>query len=259
MSRPRRRATIGAALIAAAIAGCSGSTHSSTSSAPSGAPARIPTSTAVGTAASAPVPTATTTGTATRATPPPPSAAGPPASSGPPSGLRAATGYASYELCAGGCSGSLPASIRRPLHLPGGGSPCPVSAGRTLAGFSGPVLGSGPVLAMGPNRNGVLSTNSFLGSAWSGGRVTWVSSAAYRGPLLIRGRELGGSRAVGFGEGHVPIDELQLSAPAATSPGEPAGAREWPSFARVKSPGCYGFQLDGTSFSTTIIVRAAGT
>ena len=192
-------------------------------------------------------------------TPPPGTAAGTPSPTGAPDGLRAATGYASYELCASGCSGSVPASLRRPLRIPSGSaSSCPVSSGRSLAGFSGPALGGGPVFALGPDAHGTMATNSFIGSAWSAGRVTWVASPSYRGPVLIRGRQVGGSGAVGFGEGHVPVDEMQLSGPAGTSPGEPAGSREWPSFARVKSPGCYAFQVDGTSFTTTIVLRATG-
>jgi hypothetical protein len=71
--------------------------------------------------------------------------------------------------------------------------------------------------------------------------------------VLIRGRQLGGSHAVGFGEGHIPNDELQLL----SAPSSAAGAREWPSFTRVRGSGCYAYQVDGTSFSTVIVFRAA--
>ncbi len=254
----------GAAVAALALAGCGGGSQTSASSPPS---ASVTATTSV--AASITVrhstparPAAThsphaTTSTTSVATPPPGTAAGTPSPTGAPDGLRAAPGYASYELCASVCSGSVPASIRRPVRIPSGSaSSCPVSSGHSAAGFSGPALGGGPVFALGIDAHGTLATNSFIGSAWSAGRVTWVSSPGYTGPVLIRGREVGGSGAVGFGEGHVPVDEMQLSGPAGTSPGEPAGSREWPSFARVKSPGCYAFQVDGTSFSTTIVFRA---
>ncbi|MBV9311348.1 MAG: hypothetical protein JOZ73_10975 [Solirubrobacterales bacterium] len=84
----------------------------------------------------------------------------------------------------------------------------------------------------------------FIGSAWKAGRVTW-SSGGYNGPLLIRGRQVGGSGAVGFGEGHVPYDELQLQ-----------GSGPWQSFTRVQSTGCFYYQVDGTSFSETIVFHA---
>jgi hypothetical protein len=97
----------------------------------------------------------------------------------------------------------------------------------------------------------------FIGSAWQGGRVTWTAPASYHGPVLIRGRRLGGGGAVGFGEGHVPYDELQLDAPG-QGPAIPRGAgREWLSMTRVREPGCYAYQVDGTSFSEVIVFSAA--
>jgi hypothetical protein len=35
-----------------------------------------------------------------------------------------------------------------------------------------------------------------------------------------------------------------------------AGYRSWPDTAWVRSPGCYGWQVDGLGFSETIVVRA---
>ena len=81
----------------------------------------------------------------------------------------------------------------------------------------------------------------------------WVASSAYGGPILIRGRQVGGSGAVGFGSGHVPFDELQLKDSAAPTSG---GSRQWPTFTRVRGRGCYAYQVDGTSFSSVIVFRA---
>jgi hypothetical protein len=106
--------------------------------------------------------------------------------------------------------------------------------------------GSGPVKPSPTD----LAVTSFVGSAWKGTRVSWQASG-YSGPILIRGRELGGSGAVGFGEGHTPYDELQLLGNAM---GAPAG--QWPSFTRVQASGCYAYQVDGTSFSEVIVFRA---
>jgi hypothetical protein len=88
--------------------------------------------------------------------------------------------------------------------------------------------------------------------------VTWLASSSYVDPVLIRGRQLGGPGAVGFGEGHVPYDELQLLAPAQGAAIPRGSGREWPTFTRVKGPGCYAYQIDGTSFTEVIVFRAAG-
>jgi hypothetical protein len=163
-----------------------------------------------------------------------------------PDGLRAGGSYSSYDNCSGACSGSVPASIERPLHLSAGG--CAVSGTHTIAGTD--VLGSGPV---GPAQSASQSFTSFINSPWSGVRVTWFASSAYRGPILIRGREVGGPHAVGFGLGNVPYDQLQLNDSAGPTTG---GTRQWPTFSRVRGAGCYAYQVDGTSFSDVIVFRA---
>lgn len=77
--------------------------------------------------------------------------------------------------------------------------------------------------------------------------MIWSAASSYGGPVLVRGRQLDGSGAVGFGEGHVPYDQLQLPA---------GGIRQWPSFTRIQASGCYAYQIDGTNFSTVIVFRA---
>ena len=148
------------------------------------------------------------------------------------------TGYGSYDLCAGQCTGTVPASLRRALHLPHG---CPA------AGGSSPVHPSGT-----PDVN---ATN-FIGSAWKAGRVEWLASGSYQGPVLIRGARTDGTGAVGFGEGHVPDDELQLLQSGQQVPRPAGGGRAWLSFTRVRVPGCYAYQIDGTNFSRVIAFRA---
>ena len=99
-----------------------------------------------------------------------------------------------------------------------------------------------------------LRLQPFLGSAWRGAEVTWRSSPGYRGPVLIRGRQVGGAGVVGFGEGHVPYEALELLNSAKGVP--PGPGRTWPSFTRVQAPGCYAYHVDGTSFSEVIVFRA---
>lgn len=222
-----------AVVLALGVAACGSAKHSTA------ARSTPPASTSAGaTTSSTQTATGPTTGSSTtagtRSTPFPTPAGTPPA----PDGLRQTAGYSTYELCASQCSGAVPGSLRRPLHIPalGSGGSCPVSPGH------------GPVT---PAPSTQLALMPFVGSAWKGTQVTWHASG-YSGPILIRGRQLGGSGAVGFGEGHVPYDELQLLGPAM---GAPPG--QWPSFTRVQGPGCYAYQVDGTSFSTVIVFRAA--
>lgn len=139
-----------------------------------------------------------------------------------------------------------------------------MSAARTLGSFVGAGLGAGPVYPVNGDA-GVLtfhyptrSAESLFpsGSQWGGQKVLWIAGASYRGPVLIRGRQLDGPHAVGFGRARVPVDEMQLQAAGATSPGEPEGWREWPSYTRLRAGGCYAYQVDATSFSTVIVFRA---
>jgi len=151
------------------------------------------------------------------------------------------SGYGTYELCAGDCTGVVPSSLRRPLHLPhASGGACPVSKA------------TGPVT---PSPLAPLIAERFIGSSWLGARVTWTASAAYRGPVLIRGRRLGGSAAVGFGEGRRPYDELQLRSAGQGAPPVSGGGRAWLSFTRVQSAGCYAYQIDGSGFSSVIVFK----
>lgn len=248
------------------MAGCGSSTSSDTSAAvpvtssiPSVTTASPPTTTSTATQTGT-TPTTTTTSTTSTGTTSsgtstvPVTGPGPPA---PPLGLSAATGYGSYDDCTGACTGSVPSSLRRPLHLPslGANGACPASGTASAASYAGPAVGSGPVYVA---QTSPLTVTAFIGSAWNGARVTWVAAPSYTGPVLIRGGELGGAGSVGFGEGHVPVDELQLLTAATSSPGEPSGAREWPSFTRVRTPGCYAYQVDGTNFSDVIVFSVVG-
>ncbi len=89
-------------------------------------------------------------------------------------------------------------------------------------------------------------------------KVLWVSAPAYQGPVLIRGARLDGSGVVQFATGgSAPTSEFKLLEPGASSPGEGAGWREWPSYTEVPQPGCYAYQVDGTSFSAVIVFEAA--
>jgi hypothetical protein len=159
-----------------------------------------------------------------------------------PAGLARTGGYDTYELCRGNCAGHVPASLRRPLHLPrrGGTQSCSVSAGATPVSIAG-----------GPR----LTAQRFVGSHWMAAHVTWHAAVGYHGPILIRGRRLGGEGVVGFGEGHEPYDELQLLESGRGEAMTSDGGRAWLSLTRVQHPGCYAYQVDGTDFSRVIVFR----
>jgi hypothetical protein len=166
------------------------------------------------------------------ATAPPPTPPGTPAA---PPGLGRTTGYAMYENCSVHCSGAVPSALRRRLHLPSAraaSASCPVHA------QAGPVSLSGSL---------TVRVSSFLGSSWDGAEEAWTGKPGFRGPILIRGRQLGGAGAVGFGEGRTPYDELQIYA---------NGKNSWPSFTRVRAAGCYAFQVDTAHASDVIVFKA---
>jgi hypothetical protein len=193
---------------------------------------------------------------------PPDHRSSPPASTGP--DLLPVTSYA-QEFCvdpstSAACPpGSVPDLLRRPLHLPelDPATTCPVSAPNPqiwsrLAGGLGP----GPIGPVGLGPHAILRYRKG-GAGWGLQKVLWAASPDYDGPILIRGARIDGEGAVGFnvnGDG-APLAELQLppgSAPEASH----GGWRGWPSYTRVREPGCYAYQVDGTDFSIVIVFRA---
>lgn len=155
----------------------------------------------------------------------------------------------------------LAATLDRPLHLPhiAPGARCPVSPLHSLGGFVAPGLGHGPVY---PVLGGTALSFTypprdrfFAGSAWGDNKVLWIATPRYRGPVLVRGRQLDGAHLVRFGQARDPAAAMRMNAPSAYSLGEPAGWREWPSITRLAGGGCYGYQVDGTTFSSVIVFR----
>jgi hypothetical protein len=162
----------------------------------------------------------------------------------------------------------VPAALRRLIHLPhlAAGVRCPVSApGRKVYRNEGAALGPGPVyaLSLGPFARAAVmpfvlpSPALFGGSAWGGQILKWVGAPSYHGPVLIRGRKLTGRDGFGFGAGKVPLAEMDVPPGRPGGVGlNPGGWRLWPGYARLRSPGCYGLQVDGITFSEVIIFRA---
>jgi hypothetical protein len=88
--------------------------------------------------------------------------------------------------------------------------------------------------------------------------VLWVAAPDYDGPILIRGGRVNGQGGVGFNMngGGPPLAELQMPPGSEPTRINRGGYRAWPSYTRVRRPGCYAYQVDGTSFSYAIVFRA---
>jgi hypothetical protein len=160
------------------------------------------------------------------------------------------------------------AKLHRPLHLPAlaPGAPCSVSEVDQRFKFAkygvAPGLGHGPAYPIGFAQPGSVlrytyppePNQGWYGSRWSGQKVLWFVGPAYHGPVLIRGKQLDGPELLRFEVGDVPPTEMRI--PVATSGGNlPGGWRDRPSYTRLRAPGCYAYQVDGTFFSYAVVFR----
>lgn len=157
-------------------------------------------------------------------------------------------------------------SLARPLHLPTVGGACPVTSLRTLrpvgGGFTGDITfrGTGPVyvtadLVAEPAY--VLHPAATTPLGWYVLKTLWAAPPTYRGPILIRGAQLLGDGGIGFamGDADAPaLEQLELDT------GDGSGNRWWSQVTAtfVRSPGCFAYQIDGTTFSEVIVFRAKG-
>ena len=145
-------------------------------------------------------------------------------------------------------------ALQRPLHLPhlARGAACPVSHADRAVHFDrvgiARGIGPGPAYPIGLAHGVLVLVPSVEGGVWAGQKVLWFVHPRYSGPVLVRGRRLDGPGLVRFGRGVVPARELLL----------PAGTGERPSFTRLRSLGCYAYQIDGVAFSRVIVFRATG-
>jgi hypothetical protein len=108
-----------------------------------------------------------------------------------------------------------------------------------------------PVLRYAGDRPG----SAFAGSGWGGAKVLWISAPGLHGPVVIRGQRLDGGDRVAFdGTDGGPVQNNIVIPPR-------PGAADWrdrPSYIRLRAPGCYSFQIDTLTGSTSIVFRAVG-
>lgn len=176
---------------------------------------------------------------------------------------------AAVLLAAPASAGGGWAALRRALHLPRvtPGAACPVSRvdprvpWRRINAFGGTGVGPGPAYpVIGPSGRIDLTRDEQYGSSWQGTKVFWYVAPSYRGPVLLRGRRLDGAGRLGFDGRRVPDAELQIEPGESVSwQGQPPGGRGIPSGVRALASGCYGVQLDGTTFSRVVVFRVETT
>jgi hypothetical protein len=84
---------------------------------------------------------------------------------------------------------------------------------------------------------------------WGGQKVLWFVDPRYQGYVLVRGHQIDGPHGMRF---QTSLDP-QLVINTAD------GGTPWPnmpSYTRLQAPGCYAYQVDGTTFSDEIIFQA---
>lgn len=168
--------------------------------------------------------------------------------------------------------------LLRRLHLPtvAPDTACPKTIGR-LREEPGPygtrtLLGAGPAYPHPVSRraydrsdpNGVV----YVGKAppgtegdWYYAKVLWLISPSYHGALVIRGKQLDGPGSLRSWEGRPGRMDSYYAAAGIRIPAHPStlrnGWRDRPSGALFTGPGCYGWQVDGRTFSRTIVLQIA--
>ncbi len=170
--------------------------------------------------------------------------------------------------CSSGFTGSVPAALRRPLHLPAlVHGHCPLRRARVVEPHVGAAEGPGPVypvIADPAGPSGVLTFaypppegSLTAGTGFGGQKVLWIAAPRYRGPVLIRGGQLGGHNPVKFDAGTGVLFPEDQVPPQSQTGGSSGGWRNWSSDTDLRAPGCYAWQIDGTTFSYIVVFRAA--
>ena len=155
------------------------------------------------------------------------------------------------------------AQLRRPWAAPTipAGAACPVSTEvqQPDPGL-GPLLGTGPARPAGVGAGAVLNYESpalggnWVDRTWGGQKVLWAVDPAEVGPVLVRGRRLDGPGALAFED--PPQPELRLN--TGSYEGQSGGWRDYPSFTRLRTPGCYAYQIDTSAGTWSIVFTASG-
>lgn len=149
--------------------------------------------------------------------------------------------------------------LQRPLGIPtlAAGTACPASMPNGALGVgtfgAGAAFGPGPAYPTLGIRDGHAALTYLLGwgyDGWDGTKVLWTVPK-YRGPYIVRGRQLDGPGILRFDQGpnwtNKLHGELRL-----VGPFEDLN----PAATFLRGPGCYAYQVDGRGFGYTIVFEA---
>jgi hypothetical protein len=174
-------------------------------------------------------------------------------------------------------------SLRRPVHLPAisPGAACPITRRRNVRTEPGRygvrfLPGPGPaypLFALDFDRNGAVleRSNGPRVEGWWDMKTMWWIDPRERGEVLIRARRLDGTNPIVLNNGPPTGHEL-VSITTAGGTGNYSdenllltardisniinGWRNYPGATAIRTGGCYGFQVDGKTFSYTIVFKA---
>lgn len=170
-------------------------------------------------------------------------------------------------FCAVNAAGQIPDVLRhRPLRLPvlHRGQRCPASRGHTIANpalIYGTALGTGPAQVVIEGAGDLTRGNADLlqsfTPSWRGTKTLWLIRPAYQGPVIIRAQRLDGNGVIDINSASdgPSLPPAPLIIPPGATPNDTGGWREAPAGTWVKSPGCYGWQIDGLAFTEVIVVK----
>jgi hypothetical protein len=156
-------------------------------------------------------------------------------------------------------------SLHRRLHYPhvGAHSRCPVRGSGESDGGQ-PLNGTGPayLMSVGGAWWGVIQVFDPYRDAkgWLGQKTPWEIDRQYAGPLLVRGRRLDRRGPVRFAPSYGQhLRELRFPTGSGSDVTSELGPsprfRLLATSTLFRHGGCYGLQVDGTSFSEVIVMR----
>ena len=159
---------------------------------------------------------------------------------------------------------------QRPLRLPvlAPSDACPETPDRWVEGFRYELVGDGPVYGLALHMEVVRADESYFPAhdGWYWSKVVWARDLQYPGPFVIRGQQLNGPEIIRF-------EQLVPGGPSGPTPEHVFSSLHYPpyttrdhrgiqdspgwedigSYVVVRTPGCYGVQIDGVGFSTVIV------
>ncbi len=119
--------------------------------------------------------------------------------------------------------------------------------------FGSMTVGTGPVrLAINNAGNPHRGFHPAAYHGWLALKTHIIETPAYDGPFLVRAQRLDRSGTIRFGP--TPAEAAPLLVLRAMHPGR-GSWQDIPNFTFVRTPGCYGWQIDGLTFSITVVAR----